>query len=103
MRRAPPVTRAARLPELVTAFAMRELTSRPGIKAHIVSGQDEARYSGYGVMCGMSPRLVLPSDRDEQHRCGYPDETEVNPDPICVSILGKAEDLDHHPQAGPQS
>src|SRR3954470_11545312 len=32
---------------------MRELTSRPGIKAHIVSGQDEARYSGYGVMCGM--------------------------------------------------
>src|SRR5947207_3384335 len=32
---------------------MRELASRPGIKAHIVSGQDEARYSGYGVMCGM--------------------------------------------------
>ena len=25
---------------------MRELTSRPGIKAHIVSGQDEARFSG---------------------------------------------------------
>jgi exopolyphosphatase/guanosine-5'-triphosphate,3'-diphosphate pyrophosphatase len=32
---------------------MDELASRPGIKAHIVSGQDEARYSGYGVMCGM--------------------------------------------------
>ena len=45
----------------------------------------------------------LPSDRDEQYRYGYPDETEVNPDPICVSILGKAEDLDHHPQAGTQS
>ena len=32
---------------------MHALESRPGIKAHIVSGQDEARYSGYGVMCGM--------------------------------------------------
>src|SRR5690349_22017775 len=32
---------------------MQALTSRPGIKAHIVSGQDEARFSGYGVMCGM--------------------------------------------------
>jgi exopolyphosphatase/guanosine-5'-triphosphate,3'-diphosphate pyrophosphatase len=32
---------------------MNELASRPGIEAHIVSGQDEARYSGYGVMCGM--------------------------------------------------
>jgi exopolyphosphatase/guanosine-5'-triphosphate,3'-diphosphate pyrophosphatase len=32
---------------------MRELASRPGIKPHIVSGQDEARYSGYGVICGM--------------------------------------------------
>lgn len=32
---------------------MQQLASRPGIKAHIVSGQDEARYSGYGVMCGM--------------------------------------------------
>src|SRR6185369_15764198 len=32
---------------------MHELASRPGIKAHIVSGQDEARFSGYGVMCGM--------------------------------------------------
>ena len=32
---------------------MRELASRPGIKPHIVSGQDEARFSGYGVICGM--------------------------------------------------
>ena len=32
---------------------MRALTSRPGIRAHIVSGQDEARFSGFGVMCGM--------------------------------------------------
>jgi exopolyphosphatase/guanosine-5'-triphosphate,3'-diphosphate pyrophosphatase len=32
---------------------MQELANRPGIKAHIVSGQDEARFSGYGVMCGM--------------------------------------------------
>lgn len=32
---------------------MRELASRPGIVAHTVSGHDEARYSGYGVMCGM--------------------------------------------------
>jgi len=32
---------------------MRELERRPGIKAHIVSGQDEARFSGYGVICGM--------------------------------------------------
>lgn len=31
---------------------MRELASR-GIEAHTVSGQDEARFSGYGVMCGM--------------------------------------------------
>ena len=35
------------------AAFMRELASRPGIKPHIVSGQDEARYSGYGVICGM--------------------------------------------------
>ncbi|TBR29372.1 MAG: Ppx/GppA family phosphatase, partial [Reyranella sp.] len=27
---------------------MRELASRPGIVAHTVSGQDEARFSGYG-------------------------------------------------------
>jgi exopolyphosphatase / guanosine-5'-triphosphate,3'-diphosphate pyrophosphatase len=32
---------------------MREMERRPGIKAHIVSGRDEARYSGFGVMCGM--------------------------------------------------
>ncbi len=32
---------------------MRELASRPGIVAHTVSGSDEARYSGYGVLCGM--------------------------------------------------
>src|SRR6185503_8358861 len=32
---------------------MNALASRPGIQAHIVSGQDEARFSGYGVMCGM--------------------------------------------------
>ena len=32
---------------------MRELSRRPGIKPHIVSGQDEARFSGYGVICGM--------------------------------------------------
>ncbi len=32
---------------------MREIERRPGIRAHIVSGKDEARYSGYGVMCGM--------------------------------------------------
>jgi exopolyphosphatase/guanosine-5'-triphosphate,3'-diphosphate pyrophosphatase len=32
---------------------MRQLASRPGIEAHVVSGQDEARFSGYGVMCGM--------------------------------------------------
>jgi exopolyphosphatase/guanosine-5'-triphosphate,3'-diphosphate pyrophosphatase len=32
---------------------MREIERRPEIKAHIVSGQDEARYSGYGVICGM--------------------------------------------------
>lgn len=32
---------------------MRQLASRPGIVAHTVSGQDEARYSGYGVICGI--------------------------------------------------
>lgn len=32
---------------------MREMAGRPGIRAHIVSGQDEARFSGYGVMCGI--------------------------------------------------
>ena len=32
---------------------MREITSRSGIVAHTVSGQDEARFSGNGVICGM--------------------------------------------------
>lgn len=32
---------------------LREIESRTGIKAHLVSGQDEARYSGLGVICGM--------------------------------------------------
>ena len=32
---------------------LREVEKRTGIKAHLVSGQDEARYSGYGVICGM--------------------------------------------------
>jgi exopolyphosphatase/guanosine-5'-triphosphate,3'-diphosphate pyrophosphatase len=32
---------------------MREIERRPEIRAHIVSGQDEARFSGFGVMCGM--------------------------------------------------
>lgn len=35
------------------AAFMRELTSRPGIVAHTVSGRDEAHFSGYGVICGM--------------------------------------------------
>src|SRR5260221_2373129 len=30
-----------------------EVIRRTGISAHIVSGQDEARYSGFGVICGM--------------------------------------------------
>jgi exopolyphosphatase / guanosine-5'-triphosphate,3'-diphosphate pyrophosphatase len=32
---------------------MRELARRSGIEAHIVSGRDEARFSGFGVVCGM--------------------------------------------------
>src|SRR5258708_9293215 len=32
---------------------MAALASKPGIKARILSGQDEARFSGYGVICGM--------------------------------------------------
>jgi exopolyphosphatase/guanosine-5'-triphosphate,3'-diphosphate pyrophosphatase len=32
---------------------MDEIARRPEIKAHIVSGRDEARFSGFGVMCGM--------------------------------------------------
>ncbi len=41
---------------------MRALATRPGIKAHIVSGQDEARYSGYGVMCGMPDATGVMGD-----------------------------------------
>ncbi|MGE5151382.1 MAG: Ppx/GppA family phosphatase [Rhodospirillaceae bacterium] len=41
---------------------MQELASRPGIKAHIVSGQDEARFSGYGVMCGMPDAAGVMGD-----------------------------------------
>src|SRR5271167_983876 len=32
---------------------MRELARRLGIHPHIVSGQDEARFSGFGVICGI--------------------------------------------------
>lgn len=32
---------------------MREIERRQEIRAHIVSGQDEARFSGLGVICGM--------------------------------------------------
>ena len=32
---------------------MREMARRPGLDSHVVSGRDEARFSGYGVMCGM--------------------------------------------------
>jgi exopolyphosphatase/guanosine-5'-triphosphate,3'-diphosphate pyrophosphatase len=32
---------------------LRQIEKRTGIEAHLVSGQDEARYSGYGVICGM--------------------------------------------------
>ena len=41
---------------------MRELASRPGIKPHIVSGQDEARFSGYGVICGMPDAAGVMGD-----------------------------------------
>jgi exopolyphosphatase/guanosine-5'-triphosphate,3'-diphosphate pyrophosphatase len=41
---------------------MRELERRPGIKAHIVSGQDEARFSGYGVICGIPDALGVMGD-----------------------------------------
>jgi exopolyphosphatase/guanosine-5'-triphosphate,3'-diphosphate pyrophosphatase len=41
---------------------MRALESRPGIQAHIVSGQDEARFSGYGVMCGMPDAMGVMGD-----------------------------------------
>jgi exopolyphosphatase / guanosine-5'-triphosphate,3'-diphosphate pyrophosphatase len=32
---------------------MREIERRPDIRPHVVSGQDEARFSGYGVICGI--------------------------------------------------
>jgi len=32
---------------------MREIERRPGVRAHVVSGQDEARFSGFGVICGI--------------------------------------------------
>src|SRR5215469_8444620 len=41
---------------------MRELTRRPGISAHIVSGTDEARYSGFGVLCGMPDAAGVMGD-----------------------------------------
>jgi len=41
---------------------MHQLASRPGIKAHVVSGHDEARYSGYGVMCGMPDAAGVMGD-----------------------------------------
>jgi exopolyphosphatase / guanosine-5'-triphosphate,3'-diphosphate pyrophosphatase len=41
---------------------MQALESRPGIKAHIVSGQDEARFSGYGVLCGMPDATGVMGD-----------------------------------------
>ena len=41
---------------------MRELSSWPGIKAHIVSGRDEARFSGYGVMCGIPDAAGVMGD-----------------------------------------
>lgn len=41
---------------------MREIERRPGIKAHIVSGKDEAQYSGCGVMCGMPDAAGVMGD-----------------------------------------
>ena len=41
---------------------MRELERRPGIKAHIVSGKDEARFSGFGVICGMPDAAGVMGD-----------------------------------------
>jgi exopolyphosphatase/guanosine-5'-triphosphate,3'-diphosphate pyrophosphatase len=32
---------------------LQEVERRTGITAHLVSGREEARYSGYGVICGM--------------------------------------------------
>ena len=41
---------------------MRQIEQRPGIKAHIVSGKDEARFSGFGVMCGMPDAAGVMGD-----------------------------------------
>jgi exopolyphosphatase/guanosine-5'-triphosphate,3'-diphosphate pyrophosphatase len=41
---------------------MGEIERRPEIKAHVVSGQDEARYSGYGVICGMPDAAGVMGD-----------------------------------------
>ncbi|SJZ43158.1 exopolyphosphatase / guanosine-5'-triphosphate,3'-diphosphate pyrophosphatase [Enhydrobacter aerosaccus] len=41
---------------------MRQLASRPGLRAHVVSGQDEARFSGYGVMCGIPNAVGVMGD-----------------------------------------
>jgi exopolyphosphatase / guanosine-5'-triphosphate,3'-diphosphate pyrophosphatase len=41
---------------------MREIERRPGIKAHVVSGKDEAQYSGCGVMCGMPDAAGVMGD-----------------------------------------
>lgn len=41
---------------------MRRLASHPDIKAHTVSGQDEARFSGYGVICGMPDAAGVMGD-----------------------------------------
>lgn len=44
------------------AAFMEEMARRPGVRAHVVSGQDEARYSGYGVMCGISEASGVMGD-----------------------------------------
>jgi exopolyphosphatase/guanosine-5'-triphosphate,3'-diphosphate pyrophosphatase len=41
---------------------MRQVEERPGIKAHIVSGKDEAQFSGFGVMCGMPDAAGVMGD-----------------------------------------
>jgi exopolyphosphatase/guanosine-5'-triphosphate,3'-diphosphate pyrophosphatase len=41
---------------------MRALAGRPGIESHIVSGHDEARYSGYGVICGIPDAAGVMGD-----------------------------------------
>jgi exopolyphosphatase/guanosine-5'-triphosphate,3'-diphosphate pyrophosphatase len=41
---------------------MRELARRPGIRPHIVSGQDEARFSGHGVICGIPEAAGVMGD-----------------------------------------